>query len=62
MYAVCPTNSSHPAYLITSSLFFQPNYVQSLHNLLLQTTSNDTGLVKAVRLVILHIQFIPIND
>ena len=35
-----------------TSVSFQPNYVQSLHNLLTQSTSNDTATLKAVRLIV----------
>ena len=30
--------------------FLQPNFVQGLHNLLVQLTSNDTAQLKTVRL------------
>lgn len=45
-----------------TSLSSQTNYVQSLHNLLTQSTSNDTVAVKAVRLIVranYGLQFLP---
>ena len=47
---------AHPCQLSDESLLtrvlLQPNYVQSLHNLLTQSTSNDTATLKAVRLIV----------
>ena len=47
---------------LLTTLSSQPNYVQSLHNLLTQSTSNDTAAVKAVRLIVrakYGLQFLP---
>ena len=48
--------------ILLTYLSFQPNYVHSLHNLLTQSTSNDTATVKAVRLIVRAnsgLQFLP---
>lgn len=52
------TDANHLDENSLTCVSFQPNYVQSLHNLLTQSTSNDTATLKAVCLIV-HAKFGP---